>query len=54
MKNVKKLVVGGLAAAGLIVAGYRTYELRKLRKAVEEEVIDIEPEKVEELTDSQN
>lgn len=51
MNNVKKLIFGGITAVGLAVAGYRTYELRKLRKSIEEEqIIDVEPEKVEEIT----
>lgn len=49
MKNLAKTVIGGLSLVGLAVAGYRTYELKKIRKAIQEEqVIDIEPEKVEE------
>lgn len=48
--NIRKAIVGGLALIGVAVAGYRTYELRKLRKEIQEEdIIDIEPEKVEEL-----
>ena len=48
--NIRKAIVGGLTLIGVAVAGYRTYELRKLRKEVQEEdIIDIEPEKVEEL-----
>lgn len=48
MKNLTKSVIGGLSIVGLAIAGYRTYELRKIRKAVrEEQIIDIEPEKVD-------
>lgn len=47
MIGVRKLVIGGLVTIGAIIAGYRTYELRKIKKAVrEEQIIDIEPEKV--------
>lgn len=46
----RSIVIGGLTVAGLAVAGYRAYELKKLRKAIkEEQIIEIEPEKVEEL-----
>lgn len=46
----RSLVLGGLALAGLAVVGYRTYEVVKLRKAIQEEqIIEIEPEKVEEV-----
>lgn len=49
IKNVKRsIVLGGLAVAGLVTAGYRAYELKKLRKMIQEEqVIDIEPEVIE-------
>lgn len=48
--NIRKVIVGGITLIGVAVAGYRTYELRKLRKEIQEEdIIDIEPEKVEEL-----
>lgn len=48
MFNTKKLVAGGLALAGLAIAGYRAYELNKLRKELEEEqIIEVQPEKVE-------
>lgn len=48
--NIRKAIVGGLTLIGVAVVGYRTYELRKLRKEIQEEgIIDIEPEKVEEL-----
>lgn len=50
MKDMTRAIIGGLTLVGVVVAGYRTYELRKLRKEIQEEnVIDIEPEKVEEL-----
>lgn len=49
MNNVRKLIIGSLAILGLTAAGYRTYELRKLRKEIkEEEIIDIQPEVIEE------
>lgn len=49
MKDLAKAVIGGLSLVGLAVAGYRTYELKKIRKAIQEEqIIDIEPEQVEE------
>lgn len=48
--NIRKAIVRGITLIGVAVAGYRTYELRKLRKEIQEEdIIDIEPEKVEEL-----
>jgi hypothetical protein len=52
IKTMKRsLVLSGLVLASAVVAGYRTYELRKIKKALQEEqIIDIEPEKVEELT----
>lgn len=50
MKDMTRAIIGGLTLVGVVVAGYRTYELRKLRKEIQEEnIIDIEPEKVEEL-----
>ena len=51
MDNFKRsLVLGGLTLLGVAVAGYRTYEIMKLRKAIQEEqVIDVTPEKVEEI-----
>lgn len=49
--NAKKLIFGGLTLIGVTaMAAYRTYELRKLKKAIEEEqIIEIEAEKVEEV-----
>lgn len=48
MKDMTKAIIGGLSLVGLAIAGYRTYELKKLRKELNEEnTIDIEPEKVE-------
>lgn len=49
--NAKKMIVGGLTLIGVVgMAAYRTYELRKLKKAIEEEqIIEIETEKVEEV-----
>ena len=51
MKDFKRFVVlGGLTMIGLAMTGYRAYELKKLRKAIQEEqIIEIEPEKVEEV-----
>ena len=49
MKDMTKMIVGGLTLVGLAVTGYRAYEIKKLRDAVkEDQVIDIEPSKVEE------
>ena len=52
MKNIARIVVGGLTVVGLAVASYRTYEMKKLRKAIEleENVIDVEPQAVEDVT----
>lgn len=48
MIDAKKVVIGGLTAIGLAMAGYRVYELRKLKKSVEEDqIIEIEVENVE-------
>lgn len=53
MNNVRKLIIGSLAILGLTAAGYRTYEIRKLRKELkQDEVIDIEPEVIEEMKGS--
>ena len=50
--NAKKMIVGGLTLIGVVgMTAYRTYELRKLKKAIEEEqIIEIEAEKVEEVS----
>lgn len=50
MKDMTKAIIGGLSLVGLAIAGYRTYEITKLRKELREEVIEIEPEKVEEVS----
>lgn len=51
MKDMTKAIIGGLSLVGLAIAGYRTYELTKLRKEIkEEEIIEIEPEKAEEVS----
>lgn len=51
MKDMTRFIVGGLTLVGLAVAGYRTYELKKIRKAIqEEEIIEIEPQSVEEIS----
>lgn len=43
MKDVTKAIIGGLSLVGLAVAGYRAYELKKLRKEIQEEqIIEIE------------
>ena len=48
MIDAKKVVIGGLTAIGIAIAGYRAYELRKLKKPVEEDrIIEIEVENVE-------
>lgn len=48
MLGARKVIIGGLVTIGAVIAGYRTYELRKIQKAVQgEQIIDIEPEKVE-------
>lgn len=50
MKDISRLIVGGLTLVGIAVAGYRTYEIKKIRKSIQEEqIIEIEPEKVEEV-----
>lgn len=50
--SIKKMIFGGLTLVGVTaMAAYRTYELKKLRKAIEEEqIIEIQAEKVEELS----
>lgn len=49
MKDMTKLIISGLAAVGLAVTGYRAYELKRIRKEIsEEEIIDIEPQVIEE------
>ena len=46
MKDLKRLIIGGLSLVGLAIAGYRTYELKKLHKELNKEnTIDIEPKK---------
>lgn len=48
MKTVKRAVIGGLALLGLTgMAAYRAYELKKIQKSLEDQVIEITPEKVE-------
>lgn len=50
MKDMTRAIIGGLTLVGIAVAGYRAYELKKIRKTLEEEqIIEIEPEKVEEV-----
>lgn len=34
---------------GLALTGYRVYELKKLKKTMEEQAIEVTPEKVEEV-----
>lgn len=50
--NAKKLIFGGLTLMGVTaMAAYRTYELKKLKKAIEEEqIIETQAEKVEEVS----
>lgn len=46
--NLMKVIVGGFVLAGVAATGYRAYELRKLKKAVEnEQIIEIEVENAE-------
>lgn len=50
MKDLKGIVVGGLTLVGLAIAGYRAYELKKIRKEIrEQEIIDVQAEKIEEV-----
>lgn len=35
MKDMTRAIIGGLTLVGVVVAGYRTYELRKLRKEIQ-------------------
>ena len=49
--DAKKIIIGGLTILGVASAAYRAYELKKLKKAIEEEqIIEIEAEKVEEVS----
>lgn len=50
MSDLKRFIVlGGLTMVGLAITGYRAYEIKKIRKAIQEEqIIEIEPEVVEE------
>lgn len=53
MKDFTKAIVGGLSLVGLAVAGYRAYEIKKIRKAIEEEqIIDVTADKIEEVKDA--
>lgn len=49
VKDLTKAIVGGLTLVGLATLGYKTYAIKKLQKEIEaeQEIIDIEPEKVE-------
>lgn len=48
MKNIAKAIVGGLTLVGLAAVSYRAYEVKKLKKEVNEgEIIETEPEKEE-------
>lgn len=51
MKDLKRsIIVGGLVLASMAVAGYRTYQLNKLRSDAKEGIIiDIEPSEAKEL-----
>lgn len=49
--DMKKVIAGSLAVLGVAATAYRVRELKKIRKAIEEEqIIDVEPEKVEEVS----
>lgn len=54
MKDMKKFVLGGLTVLGVASAAYRAFELRKMKKAMEEQVIEVTPEKVEEVETTRN
>ena len=54
MKDMKKFVLGGLTVLGVASAAYRAFELRKMKKAMEEQVIEVTPEKVEEVEITRN
>lgn len=48
MKDLKGLILGGIAIVGFAVAGYRAYEAKKMRDTLQREtIIEIEPDKVE-------
>lgn len=48
MKDLKAIILGGLTIVGVALAGYRAYELKKLRDSMQNEtIIEIEPDKVE-------
>ena len=50
MSNVKRFItLGSLTMIGLALTGYRVYELKKLKKTMEEQAIEVTPEKVEEV-----
>ena len=50
MNNVKRFItLGSLTMIGLALTGYRVYEIKKLKKAMEEQVIEVTPEKIEEI-----
>ena len=46
-KLAKLIVIGGLTAAGVAVAGYRAYKLKKLQEELQQEVIDITVESID-------
>lgn len=51
MKNLGNLIVTGLAIAGAAVVTYRTYEIKKLRKAEQDaNIIEIEVESSDKKT----
>ena len=54
MRDLKRFIVlGGLAIAGLAATGYRVHEIKKIRKAIQEEqIIEIKPEEVEEVREN--
>lgn len=39
MNNVAKMIIGGATVLGLATADYRTYKIKKMNKALEEEQI---------------
>lgn len=46
-KFAKLIVIGGLTAVGVAVAGYRAYKLKKRQEEIQQEVIDITVESID-------
>lgn len=46
-KLAKLIILGGLTAAGVAVAGYRAYKLKKIQEELQQEVIDITVESID-------